>query len=83
MDSQPGLLDWPPTKHFFFAGGDEYEDLTMYGWLGLHPILLGDILPKPSTCTSDPGKQPRYNILLKLGSGGFATVWLARDLAEE
>ncbi|KAG6103406.1 hypothetical protein E4U31_002811 [Claviceps sp. LM219 group G6] len=31
----------------------------------------------------DVNKEPRYRILLKLGYGGFATVWLARDLVEE
>ncbi|CRK28820.1 hypothetical protein BN1723_015587 [Verticillium longisporum] len=69
----------------FFYTGDELrcEDLTKYSRYGLHPIRLGDILPKLATCVSDPAKKPRYRVMLKLGFGAFATVWLARDLVEE
>ncbi|KAG6098564.1 hypothetical protein E4U30_007825 [Claviceps sp. LM220 group G6] len=71
-------------KTFFFSGGEaEFENLTNYKQFGLHPIILGDVLPKPLTCVSDMNKEPRYRILLKLGYGAFATVWLARDLVEE
>ncbi|KAM4057395.1 kinase [Hirsutella rhossiliensis] len=68
----------------FFYTGDEvrFEDLTKYKQYGLHPIVLGDVLPKPSTCVSDLAKKRRYRILLKLGVGAFATVWLARDLVD-
>ncbi|KAG6106795.1 hypothetical protein E4U13_007230 [Claviceps humidiphila] len=69
----------------FLYAGDEWacEDLTRYKQFGLHPIILGDVLPKPLTCVSDVSKKPRYRIMLKLGSGAFATVWLARDLVEK
>lgn len=69
---------------FFYTGADvQFEDLTKYKQYGLHPITLGDILPKPSTCVGDVDKEPRYRIMLKLGFGAFATVWLARDLVEK
>ncbi|KAG6072597.1 hypothetical protein E4U16_005243 [Claviceps sp. LM84 group G4] len=69
----------------FLYGGDEWacEVPTRYKRFGLHPIILGDVLPKPLTCVSDVNKKPRYRIMLKLGCGAFATVWLARDLVEE
>ncbi len=35
---------------------------------GFHPVHLNDIF-----------KKGRYTVLHKLGHGGFATVWLARD----
>ncbi|QIW96655.1 hypothetical protein AMS68_002173 [Peltaster fructicola] len=43
------------------------EPLYRYKPGGYHPILLGDIL------------QDRYTILHKLGWGGYATVWAAKD----
>jgi serine/threonine-protein kinase SRPK3 len=36
---------------------------------GYHPVLLGDTF-----------KDGRYKVLHKLGFGGYATVWAARDL---
>ncbi|KAG6204766.1 hypothetical protein E4U50_005068 [Claviceps purpurea] len=69
---------------FFYNGDDvQLEDLTRYKQFGLHPITLGDVLPKPLTCVSDVNKEPTYRIMLKLGFGAFATVWLARDLVEK
>ncbi|KAG6154704.1 hypothetical protein E4U37_001775 [Claviceps purpurea] len=69
----------------FLYGVYEYEceEQTRYKQFGLHPIILGDVLPKPLTCVSDVNKEPRYRIMLKLGSGAFATVWLARDLVDK
>ncbi|KAG6101339.1 hypothetical protein E4U30_002346 [Claviceps sp. LM220 group G6] len=77
-----------PPQHqyeaFHFVGMPlEFEDLTDYKRFGLHPVTLGDVLPKPLTCVSDVNKEPRYRIMLKLGYGAFATVWLARDLVEK
>ncbi|KAG6238347.1 hypothetical protein E4U23_008191, partial [Claviceps purpurea] len=69
---------------FFYNGDDvQFEDLTKYKRFGLHPITLGDVLPKPLTCVSDVNKEPTYRIMLKLGFGAFATVWMARDLVEK
>lgn len=36
---------------------------------GHHPVHLGDVY----------GNNRRYRVIHKLGSGGFATVWLCRD----
>ncbi|KAG5959089.1 hypothetical protein E4U56_005095 [Claviceps arundinis] len=82
METSTILQDQP--KNFAYTSVEaEVEDLTNYKQFGLHPIILGDILPKPLTCVSDVNKEPRYRILLKLGYGGFATMWLARDLVEQ
>jgi len=37
---------------------------------GHHPVHLGDVY----------GNNGRYHVIHKLGSGGFATVWLCRDI---
>ncbi|KJK81381.1 hypothetical protein H634G_03400 [Metarhizium anisopliae BRIP 53293] len=69
---------------FLYTGAEgQFEDLTKYTQNGLHPLTLGDVLPKPSTCVGDVNKAPRCRIMLKLGFGAFATVWLARDLVEK
>lgn len=83
MDSS--LRGLPDQYELFHYTGNEtrYEDLAAYKHYGLHPITLGDTLPKLLTCVSDENKKPRYRIMLKLGFGAFATVWLARDLVEE
>ncbi len=65
---------------FLYTGCEEQvEDVRRYQRNGYHPVLLGDILPKAVTCV-DKHREPRYRILLKLGFGAFAAVWLARDL---
>ncbi|KAB5533506.1 kinase-like domain-containing protein [Coniochaeta sp. 2T2.1] len=51
-----------------WLGDDDLEDPDWYRPAGLHPISIGDKL--------DGG---RYVVRNKLGSGGFATVWLCRD----
>ncbi|CCE26841.1 related to dis1-suppressing protein kinase dsk1 [Claviceps purpurea 20.1] len=72
------------SDDFLYAGDEcECEDPTRYKQFGLHPIILGDVLPKPLTCVSDVNKEPRYRVMLKLGFGAFATVWLARDLVDK
>jgi len=40
---------------------------------GHHPVHLGDVY----------GNGGRYRVIHKLGSGGFATVWLCRDTEAE
>lgn len=60
---------------------DQYEDLWNYKHHGLHPVVLGDVLPKRDTCIDEPAREPRYRIHLKIGFGAFSTVWLGFDLA--
>lgn len=47
---------------------DHVEDVHLYRPGGHHPVDLGDVI------------KQRYRIIHKLGNGGFALVWLARDL---
>lgn len=47
----------------------EGEPLYEYEAGGFHPVCIGDTF-----------KDGRYRIRHKLGYGGSATVWLARDL---
>ncbi|KAJ7931668.1 kinase-like domain-containing protein [Mycena leptocephala] len=63
---------------FVFADEEEsYETSDSYGPGGFFPVRLGDIL-RP-----DLGPPRRYRVAAKLGWGGYATVWLARDLVNE
>ena len=55
---------------------DHVEDLEKYQQNGFHPVHLGDTLDK-----LESGRY-RYEVIHKLGNGGFATVWLAHDLAD-
>lgn len=50
--------------------GDVFEGTEDYTPGGLHPTHLGDLL------------GGRYKVVLKLGHGGFGTVWLCRDTKE-
>jgi serine/threonine-protein kinase SRPK3 len=49
---------------------DNVEDVYMYRPGGHHPINLGDVVGH------------KFKIIHKLGNGGFALVWLARNLDE-
>ncbi|OAA63965.1 DUF1339 domain protein [Cordyceps fumosorosea ARSEF 2679] len=72
------------AAQFFYTGdGSHVEALTRYRRHGLHPVILGDILPMLGTCVGDLDREPRYQIRFKLGLGAFATVWLAWDLADD
>ncbi|KAL2063913.1 hypothetical protein VTL71DRAFT_4407 [Oculimacula yallundae] len=48
------------------------EEIELYRKGGYHPVLLRDEI-----------RDGQYQIIHKLGHGGFATVWLARDTIEE
>lgn len=50
---------------------DGAESLEKYTRGGYHPVMIGDVLNK------------RYQIVDKLGHGGYSTVWLARDTQQE
>lgn len=66
-----GELDDNPTNGLQVEGAPfSLEQVYDYELGGHHPVQLGDIF--------DDG---RYRVLHKLGSGGYANVWLCRDLA--
>lgn len=60
-----------PSQLYRFPSLDDVEDVEKYRYGGLHPINLHAVLNK------------KYEIVHKLGHGGFATIWLARVLNEE
>lgn len=74
--------DSPTLFNYQGLDDDQYEDLWSYKRHGLHPVVLGDVLPKRDTCIDEPTKEPRYRIHLKIGFGAFSTVWLGFDLEQ-
>ncbi|RDL39936.1 uncharacterized protein BP5553_04276 [Venustampulla echinocandica] len=68
----PPAISIPEPDHLVLeeSSRGEIESALTYGRLGgHHPIHLGDHLG-----------DGRYRIIHKLGSGGFANVWLCRDM---
>lgn len=55
------------NQHIEYNWIEGVEKLEKYQPRGYHPIMVGDVL------------HDRYHIADKLGSGGYSTVWLARD----
>ncbi|KAJ8581148.1 kinase-like protein [Rhizopogon salebrosus TDB-379] len=55
---------WEDDLHFA-------ENIDGYKMGGYHPVHIGDRFPSRN--------NPRYQVLHKLGSGAFSTVWLAKD----
>ncbi|KAK4194344.1 kinase-like domain-containing protein [Triangularia verruculosa] len=56
---------------------DYIEDLEKYQPNGFHPVHLGDQYDKVES------GGHRYEVIHKLGFGGFSTVWLAHGLIDE
>jgi serine/threonine protein kinase len=52
---------------YYGIGCDGVEDANLYNKGGFHPVHLGDVL------------NARYEVVHKLGSGGFGIVWLCQD----
>jgi Protein kinase domain len=59
------------TPLYMYPAFDDVENIEMYRPGGYHPVRLDDQV------------AGRYTIIHKLGYGGFATVWLARDTQEQ
>jgi serine/threonine-protein kinase SRPK3 len=59
---------WNPVYQFSIL--DKVENLEKYQAGGYHPVVVGQVM-----------KGRPYELVHKLGYGGIATTWLARDLA--
>ncbi|KAF2432916.1 kinase-like protein [Tothia fuscella] len=64
---------FPPLPHprrtvFQGTGLERVEDAATYAPGGHYPVHLGDVVGS------------KYKVIHKLGNGGFALVWLARDV---
>lgn len=65
----PAMTSASPAQFFpVYNWQDNVENLENYRNGGYHPVKLGDKF-----------KDGQYQIVHKLGYGGFSTVWLARD----
>jgi hypothetical protein len=59
----------PPLSERLYDCRVEAEDPDCYRTGRYFPVKLGDVF-----------KNGRYRVIHKLGWGGFATIWLARDM---
>lgn len=55
-----------------YAPAHDVEDLEQYRIGGYHPTIIGDAF-----------HDGRYEIINKLGFGGYSSIWLARDHHQE
>ncbi len=60
-----------PQQYQWPGDMDDIEDIQRYRPGGFHPVDIDDVLGH------------KYRVLHKLGCGGFSTVWLARNLADQ
>ncbi|KAI0490602.1 kinase-like domain-containing protein [Xylaria cf. heliscus] len=58
----------PPHKENVYAPEFDVEELEAYTIGGYHPTKIGDTF-----------HHDRYEVVHKLGFGGYSTIWLARD----
>ncbi|KLU91004.1 CMGC/SRPK protein kinase [Magnaporthiopsis poae ATCC 64411] len=65
-DARPGSAS---GDAYLLTSNIDLEQLDLYQEGGYHPVHIGDKL----------GTQGRYQVLHKLGQGGFGTVWLCSD----
>ncbi|CAG8364647.1 unnamed protein product [Penicillium salamii] len=63
----PSCDEAPKEPRIVYNWVDGAETLEYYQPGGYHPVMIGDMLHK------------RYQIVDKLGYGGYSTVWLAHD----
>lgn len=63
------LVEWKDNGLMLELAPVKLEKIYEYEPGGHHPVHLGDVL------------GDAYRVIHKLGHGGFATVWLARDLS--
>lgn len=71
-DGESNDHEWPPDNGLRVQGAPRgYENIYDYEQGEHHPVHLGDIL------------HQQYKVLHKLGSGGFANVWLCFDTSAE
>jgi serine/threonine-protein kinase SRPK3 len=60
------------TPLYFWEDDPDFgERMGDYKMGGHHPVHIGDRFPSRD--------NPRYQVLHKLRSGAFSTVWLAKD----
>lgn len=63
------MADWETNGLHLELAPFGLERIYDYGPDGYHPVHLGDVY----------GNDEPYRVIHKLGSGGFATVWLCQD----
>ncbi|KAJ6036015.1 kinase-like domain-containing protein [Penicillium herquei] len=69
---QPSLARKPPPLGTLLDSGDKLEEETLR-WYSpdlFYPVKIGDVF------------RSRYQVIGKLGFGGYSTVWLCRDLQQ-